>query len=244
METSEGDVTNPPFRSQHLFSDLWYFMLKKPETSTQIPFRTNEQRINYNQRILQRFGIETSQFSVLNIHQIGVNVPVHYMFEELLRWNGDSTVWPNHLAQVDRVDDQLDHIRILLLGKKNSIPFLSWFLDKTGLNPLFILKAIRFKHLPDNFDFDNARYLLYDCSGGYPIGFFGLYVRSPIGEMGEVKPTQLFSVVGFNFYGKRSFDRLKLMHHMWEGIHNRVTTHVLYRMKQIGEWRFQQLKDS
>lgn len=165
------------------------------------------------------------------------------MFDELLRWNGDSTCWPNHIAKVDRIDDKLEDIRILLFGKKKFGLGLDPLLKKTNLIPLFKLKANCFKKLPDNFDFDNARYLLYDCSGGYPIGFFGMYVRSPIRDMGEYLPTQMFFIVGFNFYGKKNFDRIRLVHKIWQSIHNRVTSNVLNRMKQLGEWRLQKISN-
>ena len=219
----------PPSRSRNILTDIYYFLLKKPKSRTLIRFRTKDQRQNYNERILQRFGIKSEKYSVLNIHQIGVDTPVNYMFNELLRWDGDSTCWPNHIAKVDRIDDQLEDIRILLLG--------------IGKYPLFRLKDRNFKKTPDGFDFDNARYLLYNCSGGYPIGFFGMYVRSPIADMGEVCPSQLFFIVGFNFYGQKNFDRIHFIHRIWQNIHNRVTTNVLNRMKQLGEWRLEHIRE-
>ncbi len=233
----------PPSRSRNALSDIYYFLLKRPKAKTRIRFRNKAQRQNYNERILQRFGIETEKYSVLNIHQIGVDTPVSYMFNELLNWDGDSTCWPNHIAKVDRIDDKLEDIQILLFGK-NKHPFgLDRLLRWTKLIPLFKLQARNFKKTPDGFDFDNARYLMYDCSGGYPIGIFIMYVRSPIADMGEVLPTQLFFIVGFNFYGRRNFDPIRLYHNVWEGVHNRVTTHVLNRMKQLGEWRLEYIRE-
>lgn len=233
----------PPTRSRNVFTDIWYFLLKRPKSKTLIRFRTKDQRQNYNERILQRFGIESDEYSVLNIHQIGVDTPVSYMFNELLHWDGDSTCWPNHIARVDRVDNQLEDIRILLFGKTKHPMGLDCILKWTNLIPLFRLKVRNFKKNPDGFDFDNARYLLYDCSGGYPIGFFVMYVRSPIADMGEVYPSQLFFIVGFNFYGKKNFDRIHFIHKIWQAIHNRVTTNVLNRMKQLGEWRLEHIKE-
>lgn len=45
--------------------------------------------------------------------------------------------------------------------------------------PLFNLDALKFQHLPGPSD-DNARFLLFESSGGYPIGIFTMYVRSSI----------------------------------------------------------------
>jgi hypothetical protein len=166
---------------------------------------------------------------VLNIHRIGIQVPVRYVFEELLSWDGDSTCWPNHIATVDRLDGRLEKIQIFLLGIKK-------------FKPLFNLNAIKFQHLPGCSD-DNARYLLFDSSGGYPIGIFAMYVRSPIAEHKELEQTQLFFAVGFNFYGKVQRNNISIFNKIWEKIHNRVTANVLNRLKQLSEWRFQRLQD-
>ena len=90
---------------------------------------------------------------------------------------------------------------------------------------------------------DNARFLLYDSSGGYPIGIFTMYVRSSVEERGEVGKSQLFFAVGFNFYGKESRPKIGIINKIWESIHNRVTGNVLNRFKQLCEWRFQRIQD-
>jgi hypothetical protein len=41
------------------------------------------------------------------------------VFEELLMWNGDSTCWPNQLAQVDRIAGRLEAIRLFSRGWKH-----------------------------------------------------------------------------------------------------------------------------
>ena len=105
----------PPIRSRNIFTDIWYFLLFKPKPPTLQAFRNEDDRENYNKRILQRLGIKPDDFTVLNIHRIGVNAPPSYMFNELLKWNGESTCWPNHLAKVDRVGNRLENIRVLLL---------------------------------------------------------------------------------------------------------------------------------
>ncbi len=193
---------------------------------------------------MQRFGIDVNRYSVLNIHQIGVNAPVSYVFNELLNWNGDSTCWPNHIAKVYRVNEKIEQIRILPFGWKK-YPF-GWKKSFLGLSfiPLFHLNSLRIKSVPDVFDFDNARYLLYRCSGGYPIGVFSMYVRSPINNFNEKEAAQLFFAVGFNFYGKEKLRKFSFKNKIWETLHDRVTTNVLNRIKQLSEWRIQKIGEN
>jgi len=235
----------PPSTSKGLITDILYFLLHKPEHYTLIKFKSAEERYDYNQRIMQRLGIETKRFSVLNIHKIGIDAPVSYIFNELLQWNGDSTCWPNYIAKVDRIKNDLKNIRILPFGwKKYPFSFMNSFFG-LRLIPLFLLKAIRFKSTPDTFDFDNARYLLYKCSGGYPIGIFAMYVRSSIPELGETSKSQLIFGVSFNFYGRKKWhEKRKLVNTMWELCHNRVTANVLNRIKHLSEWRITHIKNN
>ena len=235
----------PPSRSKGLLSDLIKFLLHKPEKATLIKFDTDEERDFYNERVMQRIGIDPNRYSVLNIHKIGVEAPVSYVFNELLQWNGDSTCWPNHIAKVDLIDNDLQHISIQPFGwKKYPFSFMKSFFG-FKLIPLFLLNAIRIKKVPDTFDFDNARYLLYNCSGGYPIGIYVMYVRSSIAEMGETEKCQLIFAVGFNFYGKQDWQkRRKLVNTIWERVHNRVTANVLNRIKQLGEWRIDAIENN
>jgi len=227
----------PPSRSKNIFTDVLYFLLSNPKEDTKISFHTKEEREEYNKRIMQRVGIDIEKYSVLNIHQIGVEAPVNYVFNELLNWNGDSTCWPNHVAKVERKDNRIEEIEILPFGwKKRTIGMKSGFL-RFPLQSLFSLNSIRIKHTPDSFDFDNARYLLYECSGGYPIGIFAMYVRSSIPGNGEVGKSQLFFMVSFNFYGKENRGKRSLFNRIWEGVHDRVTANVLSRIKQLCEWR-------
>jgi len=226
-----------------VFSDIWHFLLNKPKIHTLIKFDSEEKRQEYNQRIMQRVGIDVDRNSILNIHKIGVEAPVSYIFNELMNWNGDSTCWPNHVAKVERIEDKIEEIRILPFGwSKYPFSFMKSFFG-LHLIPLFLLNSIRIKQVPDAFDFDNARYLLYRCSGGYPIGIYTLYVRSSIAEMGETAHSQLIFAVSFNFYGKEK-ESNKLVNRMWEGVHNRVTTNVLNRIKQLSEWRIDKMQDS
>jgi hypothetical protein len=233
----------PPLRSKGLISDVINFLLHKPKEATLIKYNSIEERDNYNRRFMQRTGIDPNRYSILNIHKIGVKAPVSYVFNELLQWNGDSTCWPNHIAKVDRIENDLKRIRIQPFGwKKYPFKFMKSFFGFKMI-PLFLLNAIQIKKVPDNFDFDNARYLLFECSGGYPIGIYIMYVRSSIPSMGEVAQSQLIFAVSFNFYGKEDWQRRrKLVNKIWESLHNRVTANVLNRIKQLSEWRIDSIQ--
>ncbi len=238
----QNTILVPPPQSNGLFSDFRNFLWNKPQIKTLIKFSSEEKRLEYNSRILQRVGEGVDRYSVLNVHHIGIEAPVSYIFNELLNWNGDSTCWPNHIAKVERIDNDIEAIRILPFGWKK-YPF-GFRKSLFGLRfiPLFYLNSIRIKRVPDAFDFDNARYLLYKCSGGYPIGIFLMYVRSSIADMGETEQSQLFFSVGFNFYGKEYKPKWPLVNRIWEAVHNRVTANVLNRLKQLSEWRIEKLE--
>lgn len=241
---NEASSKKPPSPSKGLLGDVIQFLLHTPKKSTLIKFDSIEERDFYNQRVMQRIGIDPNLYSVLNIHKIGVEAPVSYVFDELLQWNGDSTCWPNHIARVDLIENNLQRISIQPFGwKRYPFSFMKSFFG-LKLIPLFLLNAIRIKKVPDTFDFDNARYLLYECTGGYPIGVYVMYVRSSIAEMDEVAKSQLIFGVGFNFYGKKDWQkRRKLVNKIWEGIHNRVTANVLNRIKQLAEWRIENMQN-
>jgi hypothetical protein len=233
----------PPRRSKGLLSDIRYFFISNPKPNTLVRFKQQSLREEYTDRILQRTGIGVDKYRMLNIHKIGVEAPASYLFEELLRWNGDSTCWPNYIAKLELIDNQLEKISISLFG-------LSKHSSKDGngkvrlpVLQLFNLDAIKIQRIPDPSDNDNARFLLYKCSGGYPIGVFSMYVRSSIPEIGETEMSQLFILVGFNFYGKESLSKLSLINKTWEAIHNRVTLNVAHRLKQLSEWRFDQIQN-
>jgi hypothetical protein len=236
-------VNAPPDSSKNLLSDINKFLFNKPEHNTLVTFNSEEERLDYSNRIMQRLNIDANEYSVLNIHKIGVYAPPSYVYEELLQWNGDSTCWPNHIAKVDRIENELANIRILPFGWKK-YPFKMNNLFGIKLIPLFNLNAIEIKSQPDSYDFDNARYLLYKCSGGYPIGIFAMYVRSSLRELGEKGHAQLFFGVGFNFYGDKNWkNKRKLANKLWERVHNRVTANVLNRIKQLSEWRIAKMKN-
>lgn len=239
------NIKKPPSRSKGLITDILYFLLHKPKHHTFIKFNSAEERYNYNHRVIQRIGIDTNRYSVLNINKIGIEAPVSYIFNELLQWNGDPTCWPNHIAKVDRIENDVNKIRILPCGwKRYPFKFMKSFFG-LPLIPLFFLNVIRIKKVPDNFDIDNARYLLYECSGGYPIGILAIYVRSSIPDFGEVTKSQLIFGVGFNFFGNEKWqEKRKLVSAVWEWVHNRVTANVLNRVKQLSEWRIDTIQEN
>jgi hypothetical protein len=219
--------------TRNLWGDVRSFLLRSPARETLIEFPSLEERKSFSDRILQRVDIDVSPYSVLNLHQIGIHAPVGHVFEELTRWDSTSAFWPNRLATVERVDGGIDQLRFHPLG----------LVDPEGgggrwLPPLFELTALRIQKVPGPTDVDNARYLLYACSGGYPIGIFALYVRSAITEQGETEASQLFLGVGFDFYGKKQGFFFHPMNWLWEKIHNRVTANVLDLFKKTCESRF------
>ncbi|MBK7174350.1 MAG: hypothetical protein IPH84_14215 [Bacteroidales bacterium] len=239
MNQTPATDKHPPSKSNGIWGDLRYFFIQNPAESTLVKFSNEEKRREYSSSILQRTGMEVDKFRVLNIHKIGIDVPATFVFEELLKWNGDSSCWPNHIARVTLKDGELKTIKVNLFGLPSD-PFRPGKgLLRIQLLHLFNLNAIKIQRTPEPYDFDNARYLLYECCGGYPIGVFSMYLRSAIPERGEKEVSQLFILVGFNFYGSRSLTRVNFIHKTWEAIHNRATAHILNRFKQLCEWRFQ-----
>ncbi|MFC2111151.1 hypothetical protein ACFLQ5_01725 [Bacteroidota bacterium] len=231
----------PPLRSRNLFSDFRVFFLKKPKKDTKVIFHNEEERREYSNSILQRTGIGVDEYRLLNIHRIGIEAPASYVFEELLKWDGDSTCWPNHITKVHLPDGNLEKVRILLFGLKKHLFGLKNGIFGYHFLHLFDLDSIKIQLVPAPFDFDNARYLLYRCKGGYPIGVFSMYVRTSIPERGEKELSQFFIMVGFNFYGKKSLSKVNFFNKIWEAIHNRVTANIANRIKQLCEWRYEKL---
>ena len=216
-----------------IFSEFRSFFLKRPSVPTLIDFTSSEEREHYSKRILQRIDMGVTEYAVLNIHKIGIEIPVRYVFEELLRWDGSSAYWPNRMARVERVNRQLEDIQIFLLGLKNIFLGSKRKNPAFKFKPLFKLNAIKIRHSPEPSDTDNARYLLFKCGGGYPIGIFLIYVRSSIRDEGEFEQTQVFFTVAFNLYGKKGWFYTHVINRIWEKIHNRVTGNILNRIKQL-----------
>lgn len=241
-DRNDSMTLQPPNKSKSIFSDIRYFLIHKTDKPTLIKFNSNAERENYSYRILQRLGVEVSEYKILNVHKIGINAPASYVFEELLNWNGDSSCWPNYIAKVEKRNNKLENLNIYLFGWTK---FPKWIknslLGKTFI-PLFRLNATKISKIPNPSSSDNARFLLYKSSGGYPIGVFTIYVRSSIANQQETEQAQLFLMVGFNFYGKEDWSKVTLINKTWESIHDRVTSNVLNRIKQLSEWRFEKIK--
>mgnify|MGYP007064289505 CR=1 FL=1 len=241
-KTRESENSQLPLRrSVNVFTDIRDYFLHIPEIPTLVVCRNNKDRCFYSESILQRVGIDVEQYHLLNLHRIAIEVPATMLFDELMQWNGDSICWPNHIARVNLVNGRLDRILISLLGKSKDISGKGGGWLSLGFPQLFVLDAIRIQTTPGPLDPDNARYLLYRCSGGYPIGIFSMYIRTSIPDRGETAMSQLFILVSFNFFGKRFLSRLPVISRIWEWIHNRVTANVANRFKKLMEWKFGQL---
>lgn len=212
-------------RSEGILHDLSTFLARPPAVPTFVEAADPEVRDDYVQRIRQRLGISVADYGVLNIHTIGIDAPMPLVMDEILEWSERSMWWPNHLARVARVNDGLEEIRVLLC----KAPY-----------ELFHLKMVKIQRHPGPNDLDSARYLIYETSGGYPIGIFGMFLRSPIAERGETERSQLFFAVGFDFYGRKNWPHRHLLNPVWEWIHNRATANILNRLKRVCEWRFQE----
>lgn len=246
-------VTPAAVRRSGPLADLGTYFLSRPAIPTLIEFPSLHEREDYSHRILQRIGVNVSGYTILNIHRIGVEAPVSYVFDELSDWDGRPRCWPNWIATLDPDGGgPTAHGEALPPGSSRSLPehldvrlfgglqaahrvMQKFFGPRCGR--LFRLTLRRLQSDPDPADFDNARYLFFDCSGGYPIGIMAVYVRSPIAELGEQGQSQLFMAVGFNFYGRRDWPHLGIVNRAWEAIHNRVTANVLNEFKQDCESR-------
>jgi len=69
------------------------------------------------------------------------------------------------VVEPELVDGDLRNIRMLLFGRlRRTYGDIRRFLGD-DFGTLFWLTALRFQSLPDPVNFDNARYLLYRCSG-------------------------------------------------------------------------------
>jgi hypothetical protein len=224
-------------KKKSLLCDLRFYFLDSPKIKTIVEHRSPAEKDNYRQRILQRIGVPVNNYSVLNIHRIGIDVPVKNVFEELLLWDGNSNYWPNQLARVKRINGSLEKILVYTLGIEK-IRLKGLLSNGIKIKPLFNMSALKFQNTPSPSDTDNARFLLYECRGGYPIGIYTIYLRSSISELNEKEKTQLFSLVAFNFYGKKNWFYSNLINPIWEKIHNRATSNILNRMKTEFEGKF------
>ena len=228
-----------PGPSSSVFSDIRRFVLHKPAIPTFIEAKSDALREDYEHRIRQRLDLSVSEYAIMNIHKIGIAAPGGYVFDELLGGQAVRRCWPGHMATLERVNGNFEYQHVYLLGRKKR--FLGLKYDLFGLNtiPLFTMKAIKVQRFPEPSDFDSPRYILYDCSGGYPVGVFCCFVRSSIDELGEIDESQVFMAVVFNFYGRKDWPEHHIVNATWERIHNRVTANILNRFKRLCEVKFQ-----
>jgi len=223
-------------RSTGLRDDIRDFFLNRPEIPTLISFDEPVLRDEYTHRIAQRVGIDVSEYSVVNIHRIGIEAPVWFVFEEIRRWRGKAPYWPNYVATLENLEHDPYGARVVLLGRSLG----RWLGALTGghIGTLFVMDTRTIRSAPADGDLDNARYLLWDCRGGYPMGVFAVYARSPVTELDEVESTQLFFAVGFNPHGRKFLAEIHPVRRTWETVHNRVTSNVLNRFKRLCEEEF------
>jgi len=233
----------PPY-SKNLFTDLYYFLFKSPKLKTYLKFANPTDQKYYGLRLLHRSNVMVHEYKVLNIHKIGINAPGNHIFEELLKWDENSLYWPNNLARIKRIEGYLDNIQIYLFGIDKIFGIKTLNLSGIRFPPLFRLEKREINFIPKTTDLDNERSLLYDCSGGYPIGVFSLYVRSSRKEYNEKEMSQLFITVAFDFFGLKKKRHSIFFKTFWEKIHNRVTANVLNRINLICESKFNAINDS
>ena len=238
--SNKGESDGLPGRSRSVLSDIRRFVLQRPAIPTLVESKSGAMRDDYEHRIRQRLDLSVSEYAIMNIHKIGVAAPGSYVFEEFLEGEAVRRCWPGHIAKLEQVGGDFEHQRVYLLGRTSR--FLGLRHDLFGLNvvPLFTMKAVKVQRVPEAFDFDNPRYVLYECSGGYPVGLFCCFVRSSIEELGEIEQSQVFMAVVFNFYGRKDWPERHIVNTMWERIHNRVTANILNRFKRLCEIKFQE----
>jgi hypothetical protein len=234
----KGERDGLPGQSRSIVSDIRRFVFHKPTIPTLMEAKSDALREDYEHRIRQRIDLSVSEYAIMNIHKIGIAAPASFVFEEFLDWQTVLRCWPGHIATLERVNGDFEHLQVYLLGRKKR--FLGLKYDLLGLNvvPLFTMKTIRMLRVPEPSDFDSQRYVLYECSGGYPVGVFCCYVRSSISELEETEQSQVFMAVVFNFYGKKNWPEKHIVNMAWEKIHNRVTANILNRFKQLCEFKF------
>ncbi len=221
-------------QSSSLVSDLADFVIHRPEIPTHVAVESDSWREDYTLRIAQRTGVDVSGYSILNIHRIGIQAPVEVVFEEVERWSGVSHCWPDHLATIEGISGEQDGFRVVLFGHTGVVRMLRRRLGpRTGT--LFRATVVETRRVPDALDVDNARFFLWNCSGGYPIGVFSIFVRSAIPERGETETTQMFFAVGFNPYGQAFLAKIGPARRVWQFVHDRVTSNVLNRFKELCE---------
>jgi len=234
-----------PSTIRAVWADVVAYVLRRPSERTHVSARSAEERGDYDARILQRLNISVSDYAVLNIHRVGIDAPVSFVTDMVGQWRPDAGYWPNDLARAvfgGSADGRADHVEVFLLGRARSFFGLPRHVFGLDYIPLFRMDIIRRQRVPLPMDVDNARYILYRCTGGYPIGIFSMYVRSNIASLQERERTQLFFVVSFDFFGRKNWLGARAVRPLWEWVHNRVTAHTLTRFRAHCEAAFARLE--
>jgi len=226
-------------KSTNIFSDIKYFLFDKPYINTFIKINSPSIRKFYDDLIQKRIEYKVSDYNLLNIHQIGIEAPAQFVFNELIKWNSDSCWWPNHIARVNVLDSEQSKINIFLFGKLSLKRNVKTRSPGFHLLRLFNLTLIKKEGNIENKSKENIHYLLYKCSGGYPIGVFSLFTRDSDPDKNESNKSQLFMMVSFNPHGIKLLSKIKLVTKIWELIHNRVASNSLYRIKGFCEQNYQ-----
>ena len=234
-------IQSRPAEPSSLVSDVTGFVFHRPEFSTHVAVESDSWRKDYTLRIAQRTGVDVSVFSILNIHRIGIDAPVEVVFEEVEQWNGGSACWPDHLAMIEAIPGEQDGFRVVLFGHMRIMRWLRKHLG-SQFGTLFRATVAEARRVPNLQDVDNARFFLWNCSGGYPIGVFSIFVRSAIPERGEAEPTHVFFAVGFNPFGHAFLGRIGPIRTAWQAVHDSVTSNVLNRFKHQCEDSFRDLQ--
>ncbi len=162
-----------------MWSDFSEYIFRRPARQTLICFKTSAEREDLSQRILQRIDVGVEEYSVLNLHKIGINVPGRFVFDELMTWNDDSPYWPNRLARVKRISENLDQVDIYFMGLQRLFNFR--FLGASGIDlpPLFQLTKLssnmhprpRIWITPDPSCIpaaEDIRLVFFPCMSGHP----------------------------------------------------------------------------
>jgi hypothetical protein len=231
----EAGALPVPVNSTSVLSDIRNFVFHRPEIPTQVAVESDSWREDYTRRIAERTGVDVSVYSILNIHRIGIDATIETVFDEVERWEGGSACWPDYLATIEQTPGEQDGFRVVLFGRSGA---MRWLRGRLGpdFGTLFVATVSEARRIPDLQDTENARFFLWNCSGGYPIGVFSIFARSRIADRGEIEPTHLFFAVGFNPYGSWTLGRIGgPLRSAWQFAHDRVTSNVLNRFKRLCE---------
>jgi hypothetical protein len=188
---------DPTARRSGVLSDIRRFLLSSPAEPTRVNLSQPGARRAYNIQVLRRLGVNVADHEVLNIHRIGIEAPPETVWEAVVHWSPEAGYWPAGIARGVWTGEEHEHGEIRLFG--------------LGFLPLFRLDLIRRQDVPPPGDPDNARYALFRCSGGYPMG--------------------VLFMVSFDFFGRKRWLGTRAVRPVWEPIHDRVTSHVLNRFK-------------